>query len=182
MYRKFSFMLYSLGCFAAIGVCVIVNLAVSGALTWAVYPILSVPLGWAVGAPLWLRNTNRGVLLSLAAATVLAPPYLYLLAGQTGGGWFWPLGLPCAAVGIVAAWLVFALFRFVKISVLYKAALCVLLLGAVASPIVNRLADNYAGLPADGLNTFINVFASVLAAAVLAIVGFMQGAKARRGR
>lgn len=183
MYRKLSFMLYTLGCFAAIGACVIVNLAVSGGLTWAIYVIYSVPFGWAAGAPLWLKNWwGRAVPLSLAAVSVLALPYLYLLAGQTGGGWFMPLGLPCGIIGVVTLWAVYCLFRFAKIGLFYKLALTVLFAGAAVGPAVNWFAHRFAGRPAGALDTFINIFASILTAAVLAIIGYMKTARGRGAR
>lgn len=182
MYRKLSFMLYSLGCFAAIGACVIVNLAVSGTLTWAMYPLLSVPFAWAVGAPLWVPGWNRAVPLAMLAFTVLVPPYLYLLAGQTGGGWFLPLGLPCAGIGLASGWAAYALWRFAKIGFFYKLALCVLLTGALVGPAINWLAHRFAALQFDALDMFINIFASVLAAGVLAILGFVRAAKEKQGK
>jgi len=171
--RKAIFMIFSLCCFAAAGVCVIVDFYLSGELTWAYIPLVSIPFGWFVLSPLLLRR-NR-LLFVLAAATAMILPYLYLLEKTLPhAGWYYAIGVPSAAVFIILAWIVYLLFRFAKISVLYKSAVVVFLVGIVADPYINRVVDQYTGVVSSSADRWISIFGCLIAAAVLVILGYMR--------
>ena len=171
MFRKLFFMLFTLACFIGAGVCLIVDIAIHRQVVWSVYPLLSIAFGWLIFSPLLLKK--HGLVISMAAASLLSPVFLYLLNKITpGGDWFLPLGLPSAAVGAAALWVFYVLFRFAKINPWYKAAVIVFLSGAVIGPVINHFADLYLGTPTDTLNLAINLFSGVVAAAFLAIRGY----------
>ena len=175
--RKLYFMMLSLACFIAMGVCVIVNTAVSGTITWAMYPLTAIPFGWALSSLLLIRRW--GILLSLTALTVCVFPFLYVTDKiSPASGWFWPMGGPVTIAGLAALWVIFLLFRFTRMRIWYKGALAVFLMTAVVSPVINYHIACYVGtLGEEWLDIFINIFAGTAAAATLGIVGYARGKK-----
>ena len=98
--KKILFMAYSLACFAAACTCLIVDLAVNGRITWALYPLLSIAFGWAAFSPLFAKKHKT--VLVLGSFTVLILPYLNLLSKITPvTDWFMPVGLPSAVAGSI---------------------------------------------------------------------------------
>ncbi|MDR1089151.1 MAG: hypothetical protein LBL23_07790 [Coriobacteriales bacterium] len=195
--KNLIFMLFTLACFVAAGVCLIVDMALSQHITWAVHPLLSIVFGWAAVSPLLLTkhgvvivsdtdaittralspsSTNKqGVLVSLAAVTLLILPYLYLLGGITAtADWFVPVGLPSAITGIIALWILFLLFRFAKMNLWGKLAISIFLLGAVVSPVVNYFVDIYAEQSPFSWDIFLTIAVAVVASAILGILGYMK--------
>lgn len=76
--RALSTLLFSCLLLLGIVVCVICDLAISGALTWSWYPISSILLSWLVTAPA-MRYGKKGITVSLAAVSVLIFPFLFVL-------------------------------------------------------------------------------------------------------
>lgn len=170
--KKLIFMIFTLACFIAMGVCLIVDLAITRQITWAAYPLLSIPFGWMIVSPLCVKK--HGIVLSPCVLTLVVLPYLYFIEKITPvSGWFFPLGLPSAVVGIVAGWVIYFLFRFIKINLWYKAAISFFLLGAVATPIINHFVDAFTE-ESSFLSNIINVFSCVIASAILGIIGYRK--------
>ena len=168
---KIIFMLFTLMCFLAAGICVIVNYAIEGRLTWAAYPIISLVPGWLIITPLIFRKYT----LSLCVLTAVAAPFLYLMNIITPEpDWFYGLGLPVTAVSAVFLWVIYLLFRFVKISVWYKAAISCLLGGVVVNPLINYLTDSFLKMEISVLELSINLFSYLAASVVFWIAGYMR--------
>lgn len=171
--KKIMFMVFSLICFISIGVCIIVNMTITGYITWAKFPLIAIPFGWIVISSLFAKKHQ--VIFVLIALTVLTFPFLYLLEKETlVDGWFLSLGIPLSIVGITWLWLVYLLFRFAKVSPWYKSAIAVFLLGVIASPIISHYIDTFSGAKLLQLNTFINIFFGIIIAAALAIIGHVR--------
>jgi len=167
---KIIFMLFTLLCFLAVGVCVIVNYAINEQITWAAYSIISVPLGWLIITPLLFKKYT----IALCVLTVMINPFLYFMDKITPvPDWFCELGLPSAIAGIVFFWIVYLLFRFVKISIWYKFALAFFLGGAI-TPIINHFADRFSKTEMSALNLFINIFSCLFVSALFWIIGYMK--------
>ena len=176
--RKLIFMSFSLLCFIAAGVCLIVNIAIDRQITWAAYPLISIPFGWAVLAPVLVKN--RGMTFLLCSLSLLAFPYLYFLSKITPvTDWFLPLGLPSAVAGVITCWFMFFLFCFIKTNIWYKAAISVFWLGVIVSSIINYFVDIYVGDNPFRWNNLLNIFACVIAAAVLGILGYSKSNPAK---
>ena len=175
--RKLLFMSFTLVCFIAAGVCLIVNMAINQQITWAAYPLLSILFGWAVLSPLLIKK--HGPVLHLSALTFLIFPYLYLLSNITPvSDWFRPIGLPAAIAGVIAIWILYPLFRYAKINILYKSAIAVFLLGVIISPVIEYFVDIYLGDNPFAWYRFINIFACFVASAVLGIWGYAKSKQA----
>ena len=168
--RKLIFVSFSLLCLVSIVVCLIVNIAIDRQITWAKYPLFSVPFGWAVLLPL-LTKKHRMVLL-LCFLTLLILPYLYFISKITPvTDWFLPIGLPAAIAGIISCWLMFLLFRFVRINGWYKASVSVFWLGVIIAPVINYYVNIYLGEDPFKWHELLNNISCVIIAIVLLITG-----------
>ena len=169
--RKVVFLCFSLICFVAAGVCIIVNIAIERQITWAAYPLISLLLGWAVFSPVLVKK--HGIVLSLCSLTLLCLPYLYFLSGITPvTDWFMPLGLPSAVIGVVSIWVIFLLFQFVKINDWYKAAISTLWLGVITDPIFEYFLNIYLGDDPLYWDRILSMFACIVVASVFGIIGY----------
>jgi len=179
-YRKYIFLAFSAACVIALFTCSLVNAVIDKQLTWAFYPLLSIPFGWLILSPLTVRK--YGVLLSLCSTLLFILPFLFLLEKITPyDNWFVPLGIPCAIAGFILAVLFYILFRFIKINIWYKLAVTVIIAGAIASPIIDSYVNRYLNEGPKIFQIIINVSASVILATVLIIIGYRRG-KAKKIR
>ena len=171
--KKLIFMIYSLSCFVAAGICVIVNVAINRQITWAAYPLLSIAFGWAVFIPL-LAKKHR-IILILCTLTLLVLPYLYLLSKITPAtDWFIPVGFPSAVIGIIALWILLPLYLFAKMNILYKSAISVFLLGVFGSTAINYFVDIYVKTNPFTWDRYLSIFSCIVCSAVLGILGYMR--------
>ncbi len=171
--KKLIFMFFTLSCFIATGVCLIVNLAVNNQITWAYYPLLSILFGWLILSPLLLKKQK--FIFFLCALTLFTLPYLNLLSKITPvTDWFIPIGLPSFISGIAALWIIFPLFIFSKINVLYKTSIAVFLFGGVVGTIVNYFVDIYINENPFRWYRYIDIFVFVVASAVIGIIGYIK--------
>lgn len=171
--KKITFMLFTLVCFIAMGVCLIVDMAITQQITWSAYPLLSIPFGWIAITPLFIKKYGKFLCPCVLTLSVL--PYLYFIEKITPvSDWFFSLGLPLAVTGIVIGWIIYFLFLFLKISTWYKAAISVFLAGVVATPITNHFVNAYAQIEPSFLNDFINIFSCVIVSAILGILGYIK--------
>ena len=171
--RKLLFMSFSLACLVATGVCLIVNIAINRQITWAAYTLLSIPFGWAVLSPFFVKK--HGSISVLCAFMLLVLPYLYFLNKITPAtDWFMPIGLPSAIAGVISLWILYPLIRFTKLSIWYKSAITLFLLGCIISPAVNYFVDIYMGQEPFAWYRFINIFSCFTASAALGILGYVK--------
>ncbi|MCL2814680.1 MAG: DUF6320 domain-containing protein [Oscillospiraceae bacterium] len=174
--KKLIFMVYSLSCVAAAVVCLIVNLATDQKITWAAYPLLSIAFGWALFLPLLAKKHK--IILLLSALTLLTLPYLLLLSRITSvTGWFIPVGLPSAVIGIIAAWILVPLYLYTKMNILYKAAISLFVIGFIANTVINYYVDIYTGADPFMWSRFLSTFSCLIGSAVFGILGYTKPKK-----
>ncbi|MCL1834663.1 MAG: DUF6320 domain-containing protein [Oscillospiraceae bacterium] len=168
--RKLFFQVFSICCFIAVLTCIIVNVAIDRRITWSAYVILSVAFGWLVVSPVFIRK--YGIVLSLCSIMLYVLPYLLLLEKITPvDGWFMPLGLPSGIIGIIAMWVFYLLFRFVRISPWFKAAIVVFICGAAINPLIQRYTDSFLNETQPFFLRVINYAAYVAVTVALVIIG-----------
>jgi len=177
-WRKIAFMGIVMLCLIGMGVPMVVNLAVSGAITWALYPILANAYAIAVCTPLLAKRNSAALWLASASAFTL--PFLYFLDILTPGReWFMGLALPIYAINVIAVWICFFIAKRAKNKWL-GSALIVFISCVIISPVVNLLVLNFirqfAAVSAMGtwLDIAITVTVGIVVAAVLLIVGFSK--------
>lgn len=93
------------------GICAICDYAICGALTWSLYPILSLVFASGLILPL-LMHGGKGLLYSLIAFSLSIFPFLFLLGLILPEcPLFLPIALRMAGIALAFFWCVFALFR-----------------------------------------------------------------------
>jgi len=166
---KILFLFFTLLCFLAVGVCVIVDYEMNKQITWASYPIISVPFGWSVISLLLFKKYT----IASCVLTVMVVPFLYFLQKATPvSDWFFKLGLPSAILGIAFFWVSYLLVRFVKIGIWYKVAITFFFGGAVISPIVNYFVGKFTENEISVFNFFINIFSCIVVSALFWSIGY----------
>jgi len=170
MNRKNIFVSFSFACLIAIITCIIVDYAMNKQITWSWYPIISVPFGWLVFSPLHIKK--YGTPLSILSLTIFSLPFLFLLEKITPvSGWFTPLAIPSAAVGAAAIWVIYLVFRFLKIRLWYKSAITVFLAGVIVNPVISYFVDMYVYSEPRIFSTLI----SSVPCLILAVTMIIQG-------
>ena len=169
-YSKLVLVSFSVACLIAVLTCLIVNFAIDRQITWAAYALLSVPFGWLVLSPLVIKKF--GSALALLSLTLFVLPFLFVLDRITPvDSWFVPLGIPSAVAGVIAVWIFFLLFRFVKINNWYKSAITVFVTGVVVNPVVNYYVDRFVIDQSSLLSTILTATGCLILAIALFIVG-----------
>ncbi len=119
--KKRPFIGFTIFCVAAIGVCLIIDAIVNVRITWAFYPLISIPFVWLLCLPLLAQKHRVVAILSIFSLLLL--PYLYLIYGIPPDiGWFTPVGIPSAVAIILSVWGLFVLYARTKVSMIYKVA------------------------------------------------------------
>ncbi|HJJ47918.1 MAG TPA: hypothetical protein O0X39_02850 [Methanocorpusculum sp.] len=116
--------------FIAIFVCVISNFAVSRQMTWLVFPVCSLILGWVIFIPV-LHLKTAGIKYSLGMLTAVILPYLLVIDMWTKGDWFVPVALPITLAGLVFLWAAYFLWLKLK-NRYYLSAVLLFLSGALS--------------------------------------------------
>jgi hypothetical protein len=169
--NKLAFLILSLGCVVAMGVCLICDLAINGRMAWAGYPVASVMFGWVALAPLALGG-KRGLWLSLLTLTLSLLPFLWLLERLTPvGGWFRQLAAPCAVIFLAATWVMALLIRFAKIGKWYLMAIAVSLYGVFGGTAVRFYVSGFLGRGLFSLDNLVNFFGCTALAVLCVIMG-----------
>ncbi len=104
------FMLVTLSCLIAIGVCFICDFAINRKLWWSVIVIGSIVYGWAILIPLFGAK-RRHVFWSLIVTCIGIVPYLYLLYRLIGERLIFTMGSVISMISIAAIWGFYILFK-----------------------------------------------------------------------
>ena len=92
----------------------IVDLAISGTLTWSLIPTTAIIFAWLVCFPA-IKLGAKGLILSLAALSLFIIPFIFALNGiiETDAP-ILPVGIRVSAISTAFLWLVFAIFKILK--------------------------------------------------------------------
>jgi len=106
--------------------CAIVDLAISGTLTWSLIPASSIVFAWCSLFPV-IKFGVKGITVSLIALSVLIAPYLFVLnkilvLNSLVGGQILTVAIWMAVIGVVYLWASFAVFRLFKLRKLVASA------------------------------------------------------------
>ena len=111
-FRRMVGTIFSIVMLLGIVVCMICNFAVTGALTWSLYPISSIIFVWAVTFPL-IVHQQKGMLISLCSVTVLLCTFIWVLSRLTGVGMVFVAGWRISAV-ILYLWIVYVTMKILR--------------------------------------------------------------------
>lgn len=129
----------------AIFICVICDFAVHRALTWSLYPIVSVVFAWLVLTPA-LQFKKHPAIAGLVSLSIFVVPFLASLQGITGEKMVLAIGAPCSLIGLAYLWSAAALFSFHRLG-RWNATAWALLLAIPVSGLINGIVDGLLNQP-----------------------------------
>lgn len=103
-------LLFSMTLFIGLMVCLICNIAISGALTWSLIPVSSILFGWVILFPAIISG-KKGLITSLISLSIFIVPYLFMLSRLTGVKGVLSVGTAVAAVSVLFLWIAAVLCR-----------------------------------------------------------------------
>lgn len=129
-------------CLLGIFITMVCNIAISGNLSWSLYPILSIPFAWLIIIPVFQFGKHK-IAISLASISIFITPFLFILnkiIGSTTS--ILPIGIPVALVAIAYIWCVYILFIINKTEK-YNMAAFSTLLGIPIYFLINYIVTKY---------------------------------------
>jgi len=106
--------------------CFIVDIAITGTLTWSLIPITACVFAGIIFIPA-IKFGVKGINVSLVIYTVLAVPFIIALSFFIDGGLFLTTNIGMAVVSVIYLWGVFAIFKVLKARKFIASALSLLL-------------------------------------------------------
>lgn len=149
-------------------VCLICNMAISGALTWALIPVSSIVFAWLIAFPIVIMG-KRGTIASLISLSAFIVPYLYLLSLFTKEKGVFSIGAVMAAASIVFLWVIAAVFRCIDKTRRFMALGITLLLAVPFLFVINILLSKRIETPLLDVWDMLSVFILL----ILAFVSFI---------
>ena len=94
--------------------CFIVDIAITGTLTWSLIPISACVFAGAIFIPV-IKYGVKGIKVSLIILTALVVPFLFILSLLIdSGGLLFPIGIRMSVISLVYIWGVFAIFKVLR--------------------------------------------------------------------
>lgn len=107
--------------------CIIVDVAISGILTWSLIPISACIFSWFVFVPT-IKYGLKGILTSLILLSVLIVPFFLILNNLVDSdGLLLPIGIRMSILGVGYLWIVFGLFKILRSRKLIATAVSMLM-------------------------------------------------------
>lgn len=155
----------------SIGICLLCNYVLEGAISWAWIAVVSVIYGWMILTAL-LMSHRYLIEKTMLVGMVMLFPYLYCLSLQLPISNFLPLTWTIAAAADVFAVLIYLVLLHSRISLWFKLAIIVILSG-IFNYFVQWLTEG-------GLSQMLlQLFGNLIAAVILAIVGIYASRHAK---
>jgi len=152
-------------------VCIICDLAITGRLSWSLFPTSAIIYAWFVLFPM-IKWDRKGIAWSLTAVSLFTIPFLYVLSILVEGvGLFMYVGGSVAPIVILYLWSVFALFRKLKgrkwlagaLSLLLTIPMCIL---------INLLLYKILNIPVFDVWDMLDFAAVIICAIILLVADF----------
>lgn len=160
-------------------VCLLVNFLIERRFSWSLFPLGAFILLWLTLAP-WFFFSRRPLFYSFCAFITASTAYLILIERLSPAkDWALSLGLPILLTAAFPALLILGLFLRTQMNRLYLTALSVFVLGVVLNLAINTEVALYLGHRVVSLSSILCAVGSVVAAAVLLIVGYVRARKSR---
>lgn len=157
-------------CLLAGLICLVVDVAVSRAVSWSLYPIGALALLLCACAPALLCGAHRAEYTALALLLSISA-YLFLVQRLSGtSGWALPLGVPLTAVGCGSLWAILKAFQKLRHNKYYACAVSLVVLFLGPALLVDLiLAAN--GILQNNLTQLILAPVLLLAVILLVVLG-----------
>lgn len=125
-FQKYICLIFSALLLLCMIVCTICNIAISGTISWSLYPISSIIFVWLVFFPL-VKYGKKGILGSLIVLSVLIIPFLYVISSIVGNHLIMRIGIRMSVYSTVYLWFVYFVFRKMKQQKIIATAISLLL-------------------------------------------------------
>jgi len=158
-------------------ICAIVDMAISGTLSWSLIPISACILAGLVFTPIF-KYGFRGIIVALVAFSVLIVPFLFILSLLVDANeLLLPFGIRISAVCIIYLWSMYVLFKTTKVRELIATAI-LLLITIPFSLTINLILAGFIDQPL--IDVWDVLTFSIIVASALALLGidyYMQKRK-----
>ncbi len=172
--HKLAFLLFSLACLIAIGVCLICDFAINKSVVWSGYPLAGVLFGWLVIFPAILAGRHR-LLFYLASLTVTVFPFLFVLESFTHvKGWFIGLAAPIAVIAVISCWIMFFVYKLFKVNKWFLSAVAMFLFGIVVATSADYYVSRFLNKSIFSLDNIISFFSCAAITILLVIIGISK--------
>lgn len=151
--------------FLGITICMIIDLAITGGLTWSLYPVSALVYTWLVTTP-GIIYSRKGVAISLLGISLFTMPFLFVLEKIIGiQGLIMPLATPIFILSMIYLWIAYFLISRTK-GPKYISIAAAVFVGIPVSVGINFILSKSIGEPIidvwDALNYTILFILSVL--------------------
>lgn len=154
-------------------VCTICDLAISGTLSWSLYPTGSIIFTWLVFFPV-VKFGKKGILGTIISLSILIIPYIFFLNFLIKTSrLLLPIGIGVSIISIVYIWIVFAVFKVLKNRKMSASAIS-LLLGIPTEFLITYCLTKYINEPMFDVWDFISIAVMVITALLLFIGDFKR--------
>lgn len=157
-------------CLLSIFICMICDMAISGAFTWSLYPITSILFAWIVIIPLFQFEKIK-VCISLISLSIFIIPFLFTLNKIIGGTKFiLQLGIPISLIAIAYMWCIYILFS-IKKAVKWNMVAISILLGIPVFLLINYIIAKFTNQPIIDIWYILSCGILVTVSSVLFFIG-----------
>ncbi len=154
-------------------VCTICNFAITGYLTWALFPISSILFAWVITIPM-LISSSRGPLISLTLFSLLIIPFLFILERIIGvNGLIMPIGIRVSVVGIIYLWIIYLLFAKTRLQAYISAAVSVII-ALPAGIWINYTISKLIGEPLTDIWDILTYFILISISVLTLVIGYAR--------
>lgn len=136
---------FSLLLLLGIIVCTICDMAISGGLTWSLYPISSILFSWLILIPI-VKCGSKGIVGSLVSISIFIIPFLYLISIITSNSMIILTGSRISVLSAVYLWCVYFIFKALNTRKI-KAMAFSLLLSIPLCLAINAVLSKYISEP-----------------------------------
>ncbi len=178
---KIVFQIFTVLCITGIAASVICDFSLNKAITWSLYPLISIIFLWIICTPALILKSHK-ILSSIIAITIVVFPYLYILDKITDiNSWFKPLAVPITITSLIAIWVSIIVFYILKKKFWYFCSFITFIFGIIVNGIVQYYVNQYTGTNILTLSLLINVSACLLLTVLFAFLGNRKYNKIEEG-
>ncbi len=163
--------LFSVILLIGIMICLICNIAVSGAFTWSLIPVSSIVFAWVIAFP-GIFLGKRGIIASLISLSVFVIPYLFLLSRLIEVKEVLSVGAAIAVASIIFLWIIVAVFHRIGKTRKLSAFGIIFLLAIPFLFIINGILSKMIAEPVLDIWDMLSIFILLILAFISFICGY----------
>lgn len=168
--------IFSIIILISILICIICDVTISGTFTWSLIPISSIVFSWAIIFPI-IKYGKKGVVRSLIVLSILILPFLYVLNSiiETNDLIFL-IGIRMYIISIIYIWIIFGLFKFLRLRKLTICAISLLFI-IPTYVLINFMLSKIINEPLIDIWDILVLIIVILIVAILIVIDFITAKK-----